>query len=451
MKYTLLVGLIAIVMTTAGCGASGGGGSSDAAEVTFWHSFTQSTRPALDKLIDRFHEEHPDIRINAQYLPSGDALAQKLVTAVRSGSAPDISWIHSHYLEELTKADAVYEMSHFIDGPNGLEEGDLEDIYPALIQYASWQGTLYSLPMEATNLGVIYNKTLFEEAGLDPERPPQTWEELRDYSQRLTVDRDGDGRNEQIGFFVPAVSSSGPQGPYMMWQWTPFLWQAGGYLVNEEQTDILWDEEAGVAALSLWSSIYETQNQRTFTAEDPLTVMASQQIAMMLDGPWNLPRYESLFSRFDWGIAMLPEGPEKRATVVAGEYLAIFKQSKHPEAAWEFVKWMIQPEIQAFWSKESGYLPIRKSVVDVPEYQAFLDENPAQAVFVRQMEFAQAQRPIDFATMQIQRLLAEAIERATVGREDPAAVLRETANKAEALLMEERAAAEGAGEDAVGG
>ncbi len=433
--YILLIALTANVL---GCGSRGGNANPDAVTITFWHSFTQSTRPALDKLINRFHEEHPDIRIEAQYIPTGDALAQKLITAVRSGSAPDISWIHSHYIEDLSKSDAIYEMAHFINGANGLSDEEMADIYPALIQYASWQGTIYSLPMEATNLGIIYNKDHFREAGLDPERPPQTWEELKEYSIRLSKDNNGDGRYEQIGFFVPAVPSSGPQGAYMMWQWTPFLWQAGGYLINEEQTDILWDEEPGVEALTMWTDIYKAQNQRTFTSEDPLTVMSSQQISMMLDGPWNLPRYDRLFTRFDWGIAMLPEGPEKRATVVAGEYLAIFKQSQHPDAAWEFVKWIIQPEIQAFWSMESGYLPVRQSVIDVPEYRAFLEENPAQRVFVEQMEFAQAQRPIDFNTMPIQRLLAEAIERATVGDQDPAAVLEETAAKAETLLMEAR-------------
>lgn len=420
------------------CGSSGADVNPDAVHITFWHSFTQSTRPALEKLIDRFHEEHPEIRIDAQYIPTGDALAQKLVTAVQSGSPPDISWIHAHYLEDLVKADAVYEMSHFIEGENGLTDEEMADIYPALIEYASWQGTMYSLPMEATNLGIIYNKTVFEEAGLDPERPPRTWEELKEYSRILSKDENGDGRYERIGFFVPAVPSSGPQGAYMMWQWTPFLWQAGGYLVNEEQTEIYWDRQPGVEALSLWKSIYEVQNQRTFTSEDPLTVMASQQIAMMLDGPWNLPRYPQLFSRFDWGVAMLPEGPAKRATVVAGEYLAIFKQSRNPDAAWEFVKWMIAPEIQAFWSMESGYLPVRESVVEVPEFQAFLAEHPAQRTFVEQMTYAQAQRPIDFHTMRIQRLLAQAIERATVGGQDPANVLEESAREANALLREGR-------------
>jgi ABC-type glycerol-3-phosphate transport system substrate-binding protein len=433
-SFSLLLLLAGLCLGLVGCGQDrAAAGDGDRVTITFWHSFVASTIPALEELIDRFEAEHPGIRINAQYIPTGDALVQKLVTAVQSRTAPDVSWIHSHYLEELVKADAVYEMATFIDGPDGLSQADMDDIYPALIQYASWQGTLYSLPMEATNLGILYNKDHFRDAGLDPERPPETWEELREVSRRLAVDDNGDGRFERIGFMVPGVPADGPQGAYMMWQWTPFLWQAGGYLVNEAQTEVLFGKEPGVEALTLWKEIYEAQNQRSFT-NDPLTAFTSKQAAMILDGPWNLPRYPRILQGIDWGIAWLPAGPAKRATVVAGEYLAIFKQSEHPEAAWAFLKWMVQPEIQAFWSMESGYLPVRMSAMEDPAFHAFLEGHPGQQAFVEQMQYAQAQRPLDYYTLEIQRNLAIAIEQATVGGQDPAAVLQEAAAKSNQLL-----------------
>lgn len=439
MKAIRLFIVTALILPVfaAGCASSDGSGSDGRVTIVFWHSFVASTIPALEELIDRFETEHPNIRIDAQYIPTGDALVQKLVTAVQSRTAPDISWIHSHYLGDLVEADAVYPMATFIEGENGVAQEVMDDIYPALIQYASWQGTLYSMPMEATNLGLLYNKDHFREVGLDPERPPQTWEELKQYARRLSVDRNGDGRFERIGFFVPGVPADGPNGPYMMWQWTPFLWQAGGYLIDEEQTRVLFAEPPGVQALTLWKDIFQAQNQRNFS-NDFNVAFASQQTSMILDGPWNLPRYPEILGDIDWGIAMLPEGPVKRATVVAGEYLAIFKQSEHPDEAWTFVRWMLDPEVQAFWSMKSGYLPVRASVLDVPEYQAFLAEHPGQKAFVDQMQYAQAQRPIDFHTVAIQRNLAIAIEKATVGGQDPATVLREAAEASNALLESAR-------------
>ncbi|MBT8400719.1 MAG: ABC transporter substrate-binding protein, partial [Rhodothermia bacterium] len=360
MRYLILVILLVSSSLSASCGSAPDARNDGRVVITFWHSFVSSTIPALEQLITRFEREHPDIRVNAQYIPTGDALVQKLVTAVQSNTAPDISWIHSHYLEELVEADAVFAMDEFINGANGLTAEELDDIYPALIQYASWQGTMFSMPMEATNLGILYNRDHFRAAGLDPDRPPATWSQMRDYVQKLTVDENGDGRMERVGFMVPGVPADGPQGPYMMWQWTPFLWQAGGFLVNEEQTRVLFGEEPGVEALAFWKDLYDLQNLLNFT-NDPEAAFISGQASMMLDGPWNLPRYPTTLKDMDWGIAWLPEGPVKRATVVAGEYLAIFKQTTHPDEAWTFVKWILDPEIQAFWSMESGYLPVRQS------------------------------------------------------------------------------------------
>jgi multiple sugar transport system substrate-binding protein len=424
--------LIVVLMAVPGCRS---GDSDDGrTTVTFWHSFVSSTIPALNELIARFEEEHPDIRIRAQYVPTGDALIQRLVTAVQSRTAPDISWIRADYMEDLVRADAIYPMSHFIDGENGLTQEELDDFYPSLLQAASWRGTLYSMPMEATNIGLLYNKDLFREAGLDPERPPRTWEELREYSRRLTIDRNGNGRFDQVGFLVPISPATGPQGPWMVWQWYPFLWQAGGHLINDAQTQVLFDSEASAAALGLWQDLYEAQNLRAFTNE-PDVAFTSRQLAMALDGPWSLPRYDRLLRNIDWGVAPLPAGPNGPSTVVGGEYLAVFKQSRVPDEAWTFIKWVVRPDVQAFWAEASGYLPVRRSVLDVPEFQAYLAENEPFRVYVEQMEYGQAPPPIDYYGIQIGRNLAEALEQATVGRRAPREALTDAATRSNRLLQ----------------
>jgi ABC-type glycerol-3-phosphate transport system substrate-binding protein len=424
--------LLLVVMATQGCG--GRDSQDDRVTITFWHSFVSSTIPALNQLIARFEEEHPHIRIRAQYIPTGDALIQRLVTSVQSRTAPDISWIRADYMEDLVRADAIYPMSHFIDGPNGFTAEEMEDFYPALLLSASWRGTLYSIPMEATNLGLLYNRDLFREAGLDPDRPPQTWDELREYSRRLTIDRTGNGRFDQVGFLVPIAPATGPQGPWMVWQFYPFLWQAGGSLINEDQSRVLFDSNAAVRALGFWQELYEMQNLRSFTNE-PDVAFTSRQLAMALDGPWSLPRYPNLLRNIDWAVAPLPAGPSGRATVVGGEYLAVFKQSRVPDEAWTFIKWVTRPDIQAFWSEVSGYLPVRRSVLDIPEFQAYLETAPNFRVYVEQMEFGQAPPSIDFHGIQIGRNLAEALEQATVGRREPGAVLTNAAERSNTLLQ----------------
>jgi multiple sugar transport system substrate-binding protein len=437
VKKLYLYTLILVFLTISGCGRSED--DFDGITITFWHSFISGTIPALNALLDKFAEENPGYRINAQYIPSGDALIQKLITAVRSRTAPDISWLHSDFLEDLVSADAIFRMDEFINGEDGIPEEDMNDIYPSLIQFASWRGTLYSLPMEATNLALLYNKDMFRAAGLDPEQPPKTWEELYRFSRRLTIDKSGDGRIDQTGMFIPIYPAAGPLGAWMVWQWEPFLWQAGGDVINDEQTQVLYNSPEGVQALEFWQRIFRELNLRSFTTDYDVA-FASERLAMAMDGPWNLPRYNDLLKNLDWAFAPLPAGPAQQATVVGGEYLAIFKQSKHPDAAWKFLKWLTQPEVQAFWAMRSGYLPIRSAVLDVPEFQEYLKENPNFAVFVHQMDVGYVQKPIDYGGLEITRNIAEAIEKATVGNMDAKTALDEAARKSNSVLQRAAAA-----------
>ncbi len=425
----LLAGLM--LLWAGGCGGKSDQGS-NRVTITFWHSFVSSTVPALNELIAKFEAENPGIEIKAQYVPTGDALLQKLITAIQSKTAPDISWIHSTFLQNLVQADAIYRMDEFTGGPDGLSAGEMDDIYPAMRQMARWRGTLYSIPMEATNLALVYNKELFRQAGLDPDKPPATWDELYRIARLLTVDRNGDGKFDQSGFFIPIFPASGPLGDWMVWQWLPYLWQAGGVEIDSAQTRVSFNSPAGVEALRLWKKIYDDLGLRTVTA-DYDAAFAGKKLAMTMDGPWNIPHYRTL-KGLEWAIAPLPAGPAKRATVVGGEYLVIFKQSQHPREAWKFLKWLLRPDVQAFWSMKSGYLPVTHSAMGVKEYRDFLGRNADLRAFVEQMEVGQAQRPIDYFSLQISRAMATAIERATVGGMDPKAVLDEAAATSNELL-----------------
>lgn len=401
-------------------------------EVVFWHSFVAATIPALEELIETFEQEHPTIRIKAQYIPTGDGLVQKLIAAVQSNTAPDVSWIHADFLDKLVEAEAVVPMADFIDGPNGLSADELADIVPASLEAGRWNGVQYALPMEATSLALFYNRDLFRKAGLDPNRPPETWEELRSVARRLTTDEDGDGKTEQYGFFVPVFPASGPLNIWMNLQWTPFLWQAGGDELSADGSRVLFDSPQGVSALTLWKQIYEDLDFSKFGLSHDMG-FASGKIAMILDGPWDLPRFREL-KEIDWAVAPLPAGPAGKATYIAGEQLAIFKQTKHAGEAWTFVRWVLEPRVQAAFSMSSGYLPVRKSVLSLPQYKQFLERDSVMKTFVDQMGVGRARRAPDFHRVEINRFLAEAIEKATLGKSDPAVVLKESASKANALL-----------------
>ena len=437
MRLRLIATFVALLLLAAtGCSRRAGE-SPGTVTITFWHSFVANTIPSLDTLIADFERTHPAIRVRAQYVPTGDGLIQKLVTALRSNTAPDVSWIHADFLGQLVDAGALVPMREFITGPDSLPAADLADIFPPLIAAGSYRGELYAMPMEATSLALFYRRDLFRSAGLDPDHPPATWDELRSVAARLTAAPDAEGRRDRYGFFVPVFPASGELNIWMNLQWTPFLWQAGGEEFSPDVKTCTFDSPAGVRALTLWKSIYDEEDFGRFGIAHDLG-FASGKLAMILDGPWDLPRFRGM-KGVDWAVAPLPAGPAGRATYLAGEQLAIFRQSLHPAETWTFVKWVVGREVQARFSELSGYLPVRKSVLAMDSYRSFLASDPALRAFVGQMEIGRGRQMVGTHRVEINRYLAEAIERALVGKGDPSECLKASAEKVNALLREESA------------
>lgn len=401
-------------------------------KIMFWHSFVATTIPALNELIDRFEKEHPDIDVEQQYIPTGDALIQKLITSIQSNTAPDISWIHADFLDKLIESEAIYPIEHFTKGEYGLSDEEMQDFFPQLLGAFSHEKVLYALPMDATVLALVYNKNHFEAAGIDPDNPPKTWNDLRNYAKKLTLDKDDDGTIDQYGFYVPAYPGSGPLSIWMVLQWSPFLWQAGGEIIDSPQSKVLFNSEAGVQALTLWKEIYDDLNFSNYSFTHDMG-LASGSISMIMDGPWDLPTFRKM-KNIDWAVASLPEGPKGKATYIAGESLAIFKQSKNPDAAWTFVKWVTQPEIQEMFSISSGYLPVRKSVLERDSYKAFLETDHAMKSFVEQIKIARQRPTIDRYYVNINQFIATAIEQTLIGNRSPKETLNEAAEKSNRLL-----------------
>ncbi|MCF8260934.1 MAG: ABC transporter substrate-binding protein [Melioribacteraceae bacterium] len=406
--------------------------NSNEIKLTFWHSFVANTHPALNKLLEKYESENPNINIVEQYVPSGDPLVQKLITAIQSGTTPDLAWVHTDFLDKLVQADAIYRMEKFINGANGFTEEEFNDFFPQLISNAKWNDILYAIPMEATTIALLYNKDLYKKVGLDPNHPPRDWEELKEYALKLTFDSSGDGKMNHYGFYVPALPASGALSIWMLLQWEPFLWQAGGEFLNKDQTKAMFNRKPGVQALTLWKELYEEIGFESFSMTHDMGFI-SQTCAMIMDGPWDLPSLRKI-NNFEWGIAPLPEGPDKRATYVAGEHLTIFKKSDHPDEAWKFIKWFTSPEIQAEFSIESGYMPVRKSTLELQSYKDYLKTDPYLAAFVEQFEIGYARQNITYKRVEINQRVAEAIERSLKGNVDPKTALDAAAEQVNSIL-----------------
>lgn len=403
-------------------------------EIVFWHSFVAASNTALVELINDFEKDNPGINIKPQYIPTGDALVQKLVTAIQSNSAPDIAWVHSDFMEKLVNADAIYDLSEFIKGQNGISSEELEQIYPVLLEESKWKGIQYALPMEATSLALVYNKDLFSKAGLNPGEPPKTWDELLEFSIKLSRDENNDGALDVWGFYVPSFPASGSLSTWMVLQFLPFLWQAGGELIDNNQSKVLFNSNAGVEALTLWKTIFDSLNLKKFSLAHDMAFM-SQRVAMVLDGPWNLPNYRKI-DNFNWGVAPLPAGEHGNMTYLAGEKLVIFKQSEVPNESWTFLRWMIKPEVQAKFSQMSGYLPVNFKSLDIPAYRQYLKTDPGLKAFIDQANNSRMRKPVDRYQVEINQALAQAIENVLHGDAEIKLELDKAAEKCNRLLSD---------------
>ncbi|MGE5529976.1 MAG: ABC transporter substrate-binding protein [Patescibacteria group bacterium] len=355
----------------------------DRVTIRFMHSLVNATTPALNKMLKDFEAENPGIHVVPEFV--GDALKEKLMTTVAAGEPPDVAWVHADYISELAKNDVIYPLDTFIKGKDGLTDADLKDIPPGLIQMASDMDkktkkyVLYSMPLETTTLCIIYNKDLFKAAGMNPEKPPiDTWDQFGKAAKKLT-----DPAKKQWGFFIPCWGSGSLSG-WFDWQFRPFIWAAGGKLINDEGTKFLFNSPEGLKAFQFWYDLKYKYKGGTETPGD--AGFNGGKVAMQIEGPWSIPVFQKL--PFKWGAALLPKGPKYRRAPLGGEYLVIFKKSAHPEAAWKLIKFWTSTKRQAQWAIDSGYLPMRTSVMKDPAYVEYCKKVPGLLTFVEELKYA---------------------------------------------------------------
>ena len=390
--------------------------------LTLWHAYGGSFGEQFEALVTEFNETHPYITIEPTYVGSLWTMRDKLLTAIAGDAGPDIAQIDQFWCPELAEADSIVKMWDYIEADPGFNP---EDVHAKAWETGTYKGEVWTMPFSMSNIALYYNKDMFRAAGLDPEKPPTTWDEMVEYAQKLTKDTDGDGTPDEWGLELVLTANYG-----CVYYWIAFLWQAGGELFNEDFTKSTFNGPAGVEATQFWVDL--VHKYEVLPLAPPQNGFENDLIAMTFASTARLGRYLGSVGPEKLGVAFMPKG-EQYATGVGGANLAIFKASPNYDASYEFVKWMTSPEINLRWSKSSGYLPLRESVVQSDEYQAYLKEEPRAQVIIDQMPYAIV-RPNILAYAAGSREMGLAAEEAVFGNLDPKAVLDAAAEKVDLLL-----------------
>lgn len=319
------------------------------AELTWWDTSDPTNEgPAYKELIKQFNKEYPNVKINYQSVPFADA-QNKFKTAADSGSgAPDILRAEVAWVPEFASLGYLYAL----DGTELLEGNFLETPMSSNV----YDGKTYGVLQVTDTLGLMYNKKLFEKAGIT--QPPGTWEEVAEAAKLLKKKAKVDGIYINSG------------GYFLL----PFIYGEGGDLVDTEEQKILINSAEDVAGITTAQELIKSGAAVKPDANDSygtmMTLFKEGKVAMIINGPWEVANISSdpKFGGFEnLGIAPIPAGTAGQGAPVGGHNYVIYAgmDDDKAEAATAFVKFMSSPESEAFIADKLGLLPGNADAYDL--------------------------------------------------------------------------------------
>ncbi|GHC63913.1 extracellular solute-binding protein [Streptomyces cinnamoneus] len=382
ISVAAVVGVLALTATACGGGGDSGSDGSKAAQdpgsvsgtITWWDtSDATNEAPAFKKLVAAFEAKYPKIKVEYVNVPF-DQAQQKFKTAASTGKgAPDVlrsdvGWTPGFaqlgYLKDLTGTPALDKSEDFLDGP---------------LKNAAYQGKTYGVPQVTDTLGLLYNKELFQKAGVD--KAPANWQEVKEAAAKIK-DRTG---AEGIGL--------SPDSYYSL----PFLYGEKSDLVDADKKKITLSNAASRKGIETAVDLVKSGAAPKPAGTDGYNVLKTDfkngKLAMLIDGPWATKEIfggDAYKSRENLGIAPVPAGSTGTAGApVGGHNLVVYAGSKNFDASYLFTQFMTEAAQQENVSNAIGVLPTRKSAYT----KAVLDD-PVRSAFHNALDKAHARPPI---------------------------------------------------------
>ncbi len=397
MKKRLLACMLAGVMAVsalAGCGSTGNGGQEQSAApeaesaenteeaeapaadnatednaeaetnngektvITFWNGFTGSDRETLEALVKEYNETNDkNIEVQMDIMP-WDSFYQKLATALPVGEGPDILAMATERIGSYADPGALAAVDDIYS--SGIVD---ETVVPETLKENLKYDGKYYVPMNFATLLLYYNKTIFEEAGLDPEKAPETWEELEQYAQQI-VEKTG-----KYGFDM-AVKDTTPM-------WCIMLWGNGGDIIKDGKA--VFNSPENVETVTRWAENIRDKKfgPEVLTGGEIDKLFESQKLAMYFCGPWATNGFTN--AGIDYGVAQAPKGPKEQVTQANAVGMYMTSSSKNKEAVYDFFGWWNSKDTQVKWSLGTGFPPARTDIADDER----MKENPYIAEFAK--------------------------------------------------------------------
>jgi sn-glycerol 3-phosphate transport system substrate-binding protein len=354
-------------------------------EITYWHSAQRANEETLQRLTERFNSSQSDVRVTLVNQTTYVDTINKFRAGLSSGDLPDLVMIEDTGLQQMIDTQAVLPAQACVKA----DKYDLSDNLKRVTDYYSVKGTLWPMPFNVSNPVFFYNKKAFQTAGLDPNNPPKTLAEVKTAAQKL---KDA-GVVSQAGFGMKLD-------PWYLEQWSAL---AGKTYVNNNNgrksraTATTFDNATGKEIFTFMNDMVKQGLARTNPNEGPqqydnLLGIGNGNFGMTIDSSATLGTIQQVlaggeYPNVELGVAPMP-GPKGKGGVLVGGAANYISSKSSPEkqaAAWQFTKFLNEPESQADWSVGTGYVPIRQSAANLPQLQQRWAEVPGFKVAYDQL------------------------------------------------------------------
>ena len=386
----------------------------------------------ISNLCDEFHSEYPNITVNPVYAGTYAETRTKVQAAIKSGNTPALALMFSIDLYSLLSMDAIYDINSFATSAEDQEW--LNGFYDGFMQNSRSGDLTYGIPWQRSTIILYYNKDAYKEVGLDPEAPPKTWDELMDYSKKLT--KTENGTTTRYGIQIPSDKAG-----YAYWMLQTFCNQQDGFnIMNDTGTEVYFNDERTIRGLEFWKSLSDAGVQAPGTTAWSTTPsdFLEQRAAMIYTTTGNLTNIKNN-ATFDFGTAMLPADTSYGSPTGGGNFY-LFKgvPEEQTQAAYTFIKWMTSdPERVAQWSIDTGYVATRPEAYETERMKQYTADFPQALVARDQLEYGHAEFSV-YDQGAVQDILDTAIESVMTGASDAKTALDNAQSQADEILAQYR-------------
>ena len=420
MNRTLCAAALSVLATSAAFAQQ--------TEISFYYPV--AVGGPITKIIDQFatdfSKENPTIKVTPIYAGSYQETIVKALTANKAGTPPVTSVLLSTDMFTLIDEDAIVPIDNFVKTDD--DKKWLGSFYKAFMLNSQTSGKTWGVPFQRSTVVQYWNKELFKEAGLDPNKPPQTWKDLVEVGKKLTK-TDASGKTTQYGVQIP---SSG----FPYWLFQGLTTQNGAILANEAGTQVKYDDPKVIEAVQFWMDLSKKHKihpegivEWGTTPKD----FFEKKVAMMWTTTGNLTNVRNN-AKFEFGVGMLPANARLGSPTGGGNFY-IFKKSTpaQQEASFKFIKWITQPKYAAEWSIATGYVAVSPAAYETPELKKYVNEFPPAAVARDQLPHAVAELSTH-DNQRVTKAFNDGLQAALTGSKTAEQAMKDAQREAERLL-----------------